>query len=322
MKRRVLVIRIGDHWFLRHVRDLYEALTSKYTSGDQPRGIMSIFPKDMPSPFWFRKKQEGIDNLSYYLKDKESERAFSQVLNEDTELKIYIAGHCAPGCSVLQSLETDSKLIFELQVQTIANNLHELFIKTKVNPTAAKPIKISLISCYAASSGDGRDAFAVQLLEQLHILGHQHILVKARETSVTAPIFGKKHTEGKKEHFYLDAETIYQIEKKDDLRNLVLKTIKQCHSKTKVSCKKAYLESCLNQIEKIGYPTTVEQITSLKNIITKASTSAEIQEYQYGTGWFMRLFNLQSNTEKILRQLERELETKNDLYSGVKKLQP
>lgn len=320
MKRRVWVIRIGDHWFLRHVRDLYETLTSKYSSSDQPRGIISVFPKDMPSPFWFRKKQNGVDDLAYYLKDKESERSFSETLNEDTELKIYIAGHCSKGFSTLLSLETDSKLIFSVQVQTIARQLHELFIQTKINPTVAKPIKISLISCYAATGGYGHDAFAVQLLEQLHTLGHKHILVKAREKSVSAPIFGKKYTSGKKEHFYLDATTIYQIEKENDLRNLVLKTIKLCHSKTKVASKRAYLESCLNKIEEIGYPDKLEQVAALKAIIEEASTNVEVQKYQYGTGWFMRLFNLQSNTEKLLKNLENEISNRTELYSEIKKL--
>ncbi|USQ13638.1 hypothetical protein J2N86_13305 [Legionella lytica] len=320
MKRRVWVIRVGDHWFLRHVRDLYETLTSTYSSSDQPRGILSVFPKEMPSPFWFRKQQKGVDNLACYLKDRESERSFSEILNEDTDLKIYIAGHCSKGSSTLQSLETDIKLIFDVQVQTIARQLHELFLKTQVNPTVAKPIKISLISCYAATPGDGKDSFAVQLLEQLHRLGHEHILVKAREEAVSAPIFGKKYTSGKKEHFYLDTATIYQVEKKNDLHNLVLKTLKSCHSKTKVSSKRAYLESCLEEIEKIGYPSKEEQITALKTIIAKASSNAEVQQYQYGTGWFMRLFNLQSNTAKTLKHLENELNDRADLYSEIKKL--
>lgn len=320
MKRRTLVLRIGDHWFLRHVRDLYETLTSKYTTSDQPRGIMSIFPSHLPSPFWFREK-ELDGNLACYLKDTESKKAFHKTLEEEAELKIYLAGHGSAGLSKLYSLETTANLFFQLEVQVIAKKLHTIFENIAVKPTAAKPVKISLICCEAASGSvinDKKDAFATQLLEQLHALGHQHILVKARELSVSAPLFGKKHTEGKKEHFYLDGNhTIYHVEKEHDLRYISLNRIKKCHTHTRVREKQEYLEYCIRQIERLGYPTQQQQIEALKQIISEALAHEAIKSFRYGTGWFMRLFGLKSNTEHTLQQLQEQLTERIETYTPL-----
>lgn len=320
MKRRTLVLRIGDHWFLRHVRDLYEALTTRYTTSDQPRGIMSVFPSHLSSPFWFREQIVEKD-LAYYLKDNESNIAFNQQLDNDAELKIYIAGHCRAGSSTLHSLETNEALHFELGVEALAAKLHSIFTKMGAKPTITSPIKISLICCEAASGSyflTKKDAFATQLLEQLHALGHQHILVKARELSVSAPLWGHKHTAGKKEHFYLDENhTIYHVQKENDLRFIALKVLKQCHARTKVAKKQDYLEQCIQRIQSIGYTTNTSQLDALKTIIQEASQTEEIKQYQYGTAWFMKLFGLKSNTENALEQLHQVLEARTDTYNTL-----
>ena len=170
-KRRTLVVRIGDHWFLRHFRDLYETLTSKHTTKDQPRGIKSIYNlSELPKiPRFFDKKKFEVDGNYYcisYFKDKESEIAFEKKLDEDAELKIYLAGHGSPGGWGLSSLE--ESIDFFMSVQVIAVKLHEILSKIEVKPTANHPIKISLIACYAASKSEENDAFAVQLLEELN----------------------------------------------------------------------------------------------------------------------------------------------------------
>ncbi|WP_058533696.1 hypothetical protein [Legionella saoudiensis] len=320
MKRRTLVFRVGDHWFLRNVRDLYETLTSKYTTADQPRGIMSIFPNRMSSPFWFREK-ESFENLACYLKDNQSKKAFHDTMEEDAELKVYLAGHCYAGSSDLFSLETNEALFFQLEVQTIAKRLHQTFQDIGVKPTAAKPIKISLICCEAASGSNhyGRkDAFATQLLEHLHALGHQHILVKARELSVSAPIFGKKYTAGKKEHFYLDGNhNIYHVEKTNDLRYICLNQIKKCHTNTRVREKQEYLEHCIRQIEELGYPTQQQQIEALKQIISQALEQDAVKSFRYGTGYVMRFLGRQSNTELVLKELREMLEKRTEVYTPL-----
>lgn len=320
MKRRTLVLRIGDHWFLRHVRDLYETLTSKYTTADQPRGIMSIFHKDMKSPFWSREK-EVDGNMASYFKDAESKKAFSQALDDDAELKLYIAGHSSAGCSKLQSLETNQSLMFEIGAQSVAAKLDKIFKALQVKPTAAKPIKISLICCEAASGvgfGNKKSAFAAKLLMYLHELGHKHILVKARELSVSAPIFGVKQTAGKKEHFYLDGNhKIYHVEKQNDLRLMTLNVIKKCHTNTSVNNKQKYLEYCISQINKLGYTTEKEQIGALKKIISDALKNEDIKSYRYGTAWFMKLFGIKSNTEKSIQKLHDRLAERSDTYSTL-----
>lgn len=319
MKKRTLIIRVGDHWFLRYFRDLYETLASKYTTSDQPRGILSIFPDEMPSPFWFRKKT--LDGgLAFYYKDTKSVRAFSEKLENDTQLKIYIAAHSAIGSENFYSLEPGKP--FALPAEAIAGILFQKLKDLDVKPSAINPIKISLIACYAAQGRDGLgDSLAVKLLEELHKLGLNHILVKAREKSVSAPIFGIKSTSGKKEHFYLADHTIYHTEKEHDLRRQVLKVIKHCYEKTGVAEKKVYLASCLQAIDSMGYTSEKEQIAQLKRIVDDARQNVAVKQYKDGTGWFMRFFNIQSNTEKSLNQLNECLSTaSNEGYDVVEHL--
>lgn len=100
----------------------------------------------------------------------------------------------------------------------------------------------------------------------------------------------------------------------------MLKTIKSCHSQTKAPSKRAYLERCLKQIEDIGYPHEADQINALKALIAAAACHADVRQYEYGTGWFMRLFNSPSSAEKALKRLENELNDKTAPSSEIKKL--
>lgn len=329
IRRRTLVIRVGDHWFLRYIRDLYETLISKYTSNGEHKGIMSIFPKRQSSPFWFRKKTtysspsdenmtesekcnreffvKSKDELAIYLKNKASALAFSQPMDEATDLKIYIAGHCSKNSDKLYSLETSQRRWFTINVVAIAQHLDSVFKTIKVKSSGARPIKISLIACEAAAGLPNKaDCFAVKLLTELHRLGHQHILVKARDESVSAPFFGKKFTSGKKEHFYLNEDTIFQVEKDNDVRMLALKTLKKCKERTYVQKKKERLEKCIQEIGCLGYKSQNKEIM---NIIQVTKNSDEVKQYRDGTAWFMRFFNKPSNTEACLTSFLNNSET-------------
>ncbi len=324
MQRRTLVIRVGDHPFLRHVRDLYETLTSKYTSRKQPRGIASVFPAEIKAPFFFRKKGRSVENFVPYLKDKQSQKAFNEPLDENTELKIYIAGHSSSGGDNLSSLEVKNDLFFRIKVQTVARILHDNLSRLNVQPSAQRPVKISLICCYAAQGfipGDRSTAFAARLLSELHTLGHNHILVKARDESVSAPFFGKKYTSGGKGHFYLADQTIYHVEKDNDLRKQVLKVLKKCQSKTNITAKADYLGSCINSIGELGY-SEEDQKTQLRNILVEAKAEAVVGEFKYGTGWFMKIFNKKSNTETQIDKLINKIDgdDKSTAYNMVPRL--
>lgn len=319
MKRRTWIIRVGDHWFLRHVRDLYETLASKYTTRDQYRGIQSIFSSNLRSPFWFREQVLLPNNLyTSYLKDNESRRSFSEPLDNHTELKIYIAGHCGAGMNSLFSLETSNELNFALPVQDMAAHLDSLFRQVDANPTADKPIKISMVACSSGLGTPFRESLSVQLLEELHRLGHQHILIKAPEGSISAPIFGKKIVEGRKIHYYLGQGTIYFTEKANDLRKMALKVLKVCHTNTHVEAKRRYLEGCMSRINDLGYTTGALQLNQLKDIIRGASQANEVKEYRYGTAFFMRFFGMRSQTEKALQELSQSLANREDNYTQYK----
>ncbi|KTD00982.1 hypothetical protein Lgee_0887 [Legionella geestiana] len=321
MKRRTWIIRVGDHWFLRHIRDLYETLASKYTTRDQHRGIQSIFRANLRSPFWFRESVPLQNNLhTSYFKDNESRRSFSELLDTTTELKIYIAGHCDAGMNYLRSLETTNELDFTITAHDMAAHLNDLFRRVEANPTADKPIKISMIACSSGQKTAFRESFSVQLLEELHQLGHQHILIKAPEGSISAPIFGIKMVEGRKFHYYLGEGTIYSTEKANDLRKMALKVFKVCHTNTHVDAKRQYLEERMSQIKNLGYTTTVEQLNQLKDIIQVASQAAEVKEYRYGTGFFMRFFGIRSQTEKALQELSQSLAHRENTYNEYKNM--
>jgi hypothetical protein len=330
MKRRTWIIRVGDHWFLRNIRDLYETLASKYTTRGQPRGIQSIFKARLPSPFWFRDEVPFSTNLpnstdSYvsYLKDNESRRSFNRPLDANTELKLFIAGHCDSGFDSLHSLETTTELDFQISARDMAKHLHALFNQVEANPTADKPIKISMVACFSgqgrsAYNGSWHEPFAVQLLEQLHSLGCKHVLIKAPTGSISAPIFGIRSVEGRKMHFYLGDGVIYSTEQANDLRKMALKVLKLCHTNTRVSAKREFLEDRMKAISNLGYTTSANQVAQLKTIIREASQSEQVKKYRDGTGAFMRFFNIRSQTETALRELDTTLETRTETYTEYK----
>lgn len=330
MKRRTWIIRVGDHWFLRNIRDLYETLASKYTTRGQSRGIQSLFTNNQPSPFWFRDRVDLRGNIPEpsphyvsYLKDQESRRSFNEPLEDaNTELKLYIAGHCTAGSGNLSSLETTRELDLQISAPDMAKHLHGLFTTAHANPTADKPIKISLVACESGRHRLGPNSwdepFAVQLLEQLHRLGHQHILIKAPTGSVSAPFFGVKSTEGRKKHFYLGEGIIYCTDKSNDLRKMVLKVLKACHTNTHVEAKREYLEGRMNAIGNLGYTTSVDQVAQLKALVREASEAAVVKEFGTGRGAFRRFFNTRSRTETALQELVTTLEARTETYHRYK----
>lgn len=264
MQRRTLVMFVGENWFFNHVSSLFEKLSDKYTSENQPSGILSLFKKSKLSHYNDNQPQEIVPDLHEYLHDDQSIDAFNAPLDEDTELKMYVVGHGCSGCHSLASLDKSKAMIFRINVQMLASRLHALFNQIKVAPTAASPIKISLIVCGGAMNHPTRgNSFAIRLLEELSLLGHNHIMVKAYENRVVA-IFDKL-TLGKIVHFYLIDKKIYRIDKQLDLRKQVLKILKYNNASVDST---DYLNECINQFTAMGFSKN-DQLAFLQAILAE-----------------------------------------------------
>lgn len=207
MQRRTLVMVVGDNWFLNRVCGVFERMSAKYCSEQQPAGVLSLFPETTAA---------------------EWQHAFQEPLTPNTELKIYLVGHGYRGSETLASIDQERKKRFRINVQVIAAHLHELFTQMAVVPSSACPVKISLVTCGGATSDPlFGNALAIRLLQALSAHGCNHLLVKAYEKKVLLPVIFKKLTNGHKVHFYLEDNTIYRIDKDKDVRKQILKVCKQ-----------------------------------------------------------------------------------------------
>ncbi|STX27951.1 Uncharacterised protein [Legionella beliardensis] len=217
-----LIVRVGDHVFLRNVYDLYEGLASKHTTQDNKRGIVQLFPAD---DSLIAKKiaanphddfdtigedtlvvnesstaMEEFGQIAMYYKDKDSIEAINTNISDNTRLKIYVAGHCDYGSTTLQSLEVGGRT-FNIDYKDIAQALDNIFAR-KFPDGKAKNVEISLIACHAgAKSHKGEPAFAELLLQELAEKGHD-VIIKASTEPRAAPIpFISKTVEHSKKLF-------------------------------------------------------------------------------------------------------------------------
>lgn len=252
-----LVIRVGDNTFLRNVHDLYEGPAHQYTSEDNKRGIVSIFPSQHEFahliPSKIAKKQHEdftvsgetsvilndekdtakqawiqLSQTSMYYKDKDSYEAFNTQIDDKTRLKIYLAGHCKENGTYLQSLEFTDRL-FNLDYMDIANSLDAIF-KKKFSDGKAKNVEISLIACMA---GAGNHSFAERLLQALTDKGHD-VIIKASTGIRIAPIpFMSKTREGIKKLFAKHGEDLIAVDIKNNWSYKVLQTLRGYESQYK-----------------------------------------------------------------------------------------
>ena len=309
MSRRIWVIRVGDHFFLRKISDLYESLTTRYTEGKQPRGILSLFPNDVESPLVNKKKYVSTEaGITAYIKDEESSLSFEEDIPEETDLKIYIAGHghkesCSQnGLSSLEAhIENDYRLDFRLSPATLAEQLDSLLKKVKIRSTAVRPITISLIACYATREFDKENTFAYKLLTELTKKNYSHILIKARAGLTPAPLFGKKPTSATKEHFYSDGTEFYHVNKNNDFRWHALKMIKKCEPLT--TEEKSAVSTLLSMIEAMGYKINVEEMHALQNRLkTYNATIRKCLQRKAGISGLLVTSQLEKEWDALLRQ--------------------
>lgn len=326
MRKRTWVIRIGEHWFLRNIRDLYERLALKHSSKYEPRGIQSLYPDNLDSPFWFRNRIDLLENnpdaesfrqryrstgyVSYF-KDEHSAWSFQSELPENTQLNLYLVARHHAGTGTLSSLDVSSSYRFSIDFDFISRYIDRLFKQVQVKPTKKQPLMITLVAMETASRHHLNLPFAVQLLKSLHARNNQHIMLKAPQGTVQAPWWGKKMPANNTQHFYLGNQTIYRIAKSQDWRFRALKVLARCKANTRVREKKDYLKTCIQEVSSIGYITRADKLNRLKALIQSASTDEHIQSFRYGTGFLMRFFNRRSRTEIALKQLAREIQHAN-----------
>lgn len=335
MRRRTWIIRIGDHWFLRNIRDVYESIASRYTSRNEPRGIQSLYPDSLDSPFFWRYRVALLENnlqaSSYsqrfpssgyvtYYKDELSAFSFDHPLAHDTQLHLFLVGEFQSSAQALNSMERSSDYHFSIDNGFIVRYLDVLLRQVQLKPTRQQPLNITLVASHTASYLKEQAPFALHFLRALHSRGYRHVMVCAPSGQIAAPYWGKSLQTGEKVHFYLANHTIYRIAKEKDWRARAIKVLTQCMLKTRVPEKKVFLEACIQEVSSLGYITRCDKLNRLKSCLRAASENHLIKLYAYGTKGFMRFFNCRSRSETKLKDLVRAIENDNSICSVVSTL--
>lgn len=286
-QKRTIVATIGTNWIWNNMlRPSLARLAKRFTSADQPSGVISI----PLSP------------------SESSISACQEPLQAETKLKVYVIGH---GLAYFPYLVSVTRA-YRVSPKAIAVSLSKVFNRLQVRDTPTKPITISLIACDAAVGG--QQALATQLVRALHDLGYEHVVVKARRGVIFFPFFGYKFTLGTKFRFYSDSKEIFVVKSDHDLMYLTEHAFQKCLQRTPSSSKRNALSQALVRLSEIKAARREDQLEQVKQLVKVMSNDTLIKET---SGW-TRFFHLRSRTEACIINLQPKLHQAKFIFDQAK----